>query len=131
MNAKLLLLALSTGLGLGFLLLAVRQLVTVAWLWARGVLVTGVVTPRVSGDRRRTGLVVFTDHLGRTIVIDPGAYGSLRGMPPVGGTVPVVYPRDRPAAARLWTPRYLLSPALGWFLSSTVAFASGTTMVTR
>jgi len=102
-----------------------------ARLWARGVLVTGVVTPRMPGDRRRSGLVVFTDHLGRTHVIDPGAYGSLSGLPPVGGSVPVVYPRARPAAARLWTPRYLLSPAFGWFLSSTVAFASGTTMVTR
>jgi hypothetical protein len=131
MDAKLLLLALCTGVGLGFLLLAVRQLVAVARLWARGLLVTGVVTARVPGDRRRTGLVVFTDHLGWTHVIDPGAYGSLGGLPPVGGTVPVVYPRARPAAARLWTPRYLLSPALGWFLSSTVAFAGGTTMVTR
>ncbi len=36
MDAKLLLLALCTGVGLGFLLLAVRQLVTVGRLWVRG-----------------------------------------------------------------------------------------------
>ncbi|MFF7760217.1 hypothetical protein [Streptomyces griseorubiginosus] len=126
MDAKLLLLTLCTGVGLGFLLLAVRQLLTVARLWVRGVLVTGTVIPRVAGDPRRSGLVLFTDHLGRPVVVDAGAYGPLRGLPEVGGTVPVCYPRNRPTAARLWTPRYLLSPALGWFLTSTVVFASGT-----
>ncbi|AYC43134.1 hypothetical protein ACFYZI_35040 [Streptomyces griseorubiginosus] len=126
MDAKLLLLTLCTGVGLGFLLLAVRQLLTVARLWVRGVLVTGTVIPRVAGDPRRSGLVLFTDHLGRPVVVDAGAYGPLRGLPEVGGTVPVCYPRNRPTAARLWTPRYLLSPALGWFLTSTVVFACGT-----
>ncbi|MER6245984.1 hypothetical protein [Streptomyces griseorubiginosus] len=126
MDAKLLLLTLCTGVGLGFLLLAVRQLLTVARLWVRGVLVTGTVIPRVAGDPRRSGLVLFTDHLGRPVVVDTGAYGPLRGLPEVGGTVPVCYPRNRPTAARLWTPRYLLSPALGWFLTSTVVFACGT-----
>ncbi|MER6495287.1 hypothetical protein [Streptomyces griseorubiginosus] len=125
MDAKLLLLTLCTGVGLGFLLLAVRQLLTVARLWVRGVLVTGTVIPR-AGDPRRSGLVLFTDHLGRPVVVDTGAYGPLRGLPEVGGTVPVCYPRNRPTAARLWTPRYLLSPALGWFLTSTVVFACGT-----
>ncbi|MET7681090.1 DUF3592 domain-containing protein [Streptomyces sp. NPDC005423] len=124
MDAKLLLLALCVGVGLGFLSLAVRQLVTVARLWVRGVLVTGTVIPRIAGDRRRSGLVTFTDHLGRTVVLDPGAYGPLRGLPPAGKTVPVVYPRKRPTAARLWTPRYLLSPAFGWFLSSTLVFGA-------
>ncbi|WP_141203641.1 hypothetical protein [Streptomyces griseorubiginosus] len=126
MDAKLLLLTLCTGVGLGFLLLAVRQLLTVARLWVRGVLVEGTVIPRVAGDPRRSGLVLFTDHLGRPVVVDAGAYGPLRGLPEVGGTVPVCYPRNRPTAARLWTPRYLLSPALGWFLTSTVVFACGT-----
>ncbi|MFD5406940.1 hypothetical protein [Streptomyces griseorubiginosus] len=126
MDAKLLLLTLCTGVGLGFLLLAVRQLLAVARLWVRGVLVTGTVIPRVAGDSRRSGLVLFTDHLGRPVVVDAGAYGPLRGLPEVGGTVPVCYPRNRPTAARLWTPRYLLSPALGWFLTSTVVFACGT-----
>ncbi|MER5339352.1 hypothetical protein ABT030_03220 [Streptomyces mirabilis] len=127
MDVKLLLLTLCTGLGLGFLALAVRQLAAVARLWVRGLLVTGVVTPRplVKGDRRRTALVVFTDHLGRTIVFDPRAYGPLFGMPPTGGTVPVVYPRRRPTAARLWIPRHLLAPAFGGFLSSAVAFVAG------
>lgn len=126
MDAKLLLLTLCTGVGLGFLLLAVRQLLTVARLWVRGVLVTGTVIPRVAGDPRRSGLVLFTDHLGRPVVVDTGAYGPLRRLPEVGGTVPVCYPRNRPTAARLWTPRHLLSPAFGWFLTSTVVFACGT-----
>ncbi len=91
---------------------------------------TGTVIPRIAGDRRRTGLVMFTDHLGRPVVVDAGAYGSLRGLPRVGGTVPVCYPRDRPAAARLWTPRYLLSPAFGWFLTSTAVFVCAT-LLTR
>ena len=63
MDAKLLLLTLCTGVGLGFLLLAVRQLLTVARLWVRGVLVTGTVIPRVAGDPRRSGLVLFTDQV--------------------------------------------------------------------
>ncbi|MFJ6895162.1 hypothetical protein [Streptomyces hokutonensis] len=127
MDVKLLLLTLCTGLGLGFLVLAVRQLAVVARLWVRGLLVTGVVTPRplVLGDRWRTGLVVFTDHMGRTVVFDPRAYGPLFGLPSAGCTVPVVYPRKQPTAARLWIPRHLLAPAFGGFLSSTVAFAAG------
>ena len=36
---------------------------------------------------------MFTDHLGRPVVVDTGAYGPLRGLPQVGGTVPVCYPR--------------------------------------
>ena len=86
MGAKLLPLALCTGLGLGFLLLAVRQLVsrgTAVGAWSAR---DGRRDPAGRGDRRRTGLVVFTDHLGRTLVFDPGAYGPLRGLPPVGGT---------------------------------------------
>ncbi|MET7457496.1 hypothetical protein ABZT03_37720 [Streptomyces sp. NPDC005574] len=126
MDAKLLLLVLCTGLGVGFLVLAVQQLVAVTRLGVRGVLAEGTVIPRIAGDRRRTGLVMFTDHLGRLVVVDTGAYGRLRGLPQVGGTVPVCYPRDRPTAARLWAPRYLLSPAFGGFLASTVAFVFGT-----
>ncbi|MFD9326765.1 DUF3592 domain-containing protein [Streptomyces sp. NPDC060065] len=125
MNAELLLLALCTGFGLGFLLLAVRQLAAAARLWVRGLRVTGVVTKRVATDRRRAGLVVFTDHLGRALAIDPGAYATLCGLPPVGGSVPVVYLRNRPGAARLWTLRHLLAPSFGWFLSSTLAFGTG------
>ncbi|WP_369186671.1 hypothetical protein [Streptomyces sp. R08] len=124
MDAELLLLALCTGLGLGFLSLAVRQLAAVVRLWAGGLRVTGVVTKRVAADRRRGGLVVFSDHLGRAVVIDPGSYGPLCGLPPVGGRVPVVYLRSRPGAARLWTLRHLLAPSFGWFLSSTLAFGT-------
>jgi len=124
MDAELLLLALCTGSGLGFLLLAVRQLVAVVRLWARGLRVMGVVTKRAAADRRRAGLVVFSDHLGRAVVIDPGAYGPLCGLPPVGESVPVVYLRSRPGAARLWNVRHLLAPSFWWFLSSTVAFGT-------
>ncbi|MCX4904445.1 hypothetical protein [Streptomyces sp. NBC_00878] len=124
MDAGLMLLALCTGLGFGLLLLAVRQLVAVVRLWGRGLRVMGVVTARPAADRLRGGLVVFTDHLGRTVVFDPRAYGPLCGLPPVGGSVPVVFLRSRPGAARLWTLRHLLAPAFGWFLSSTVVFGT-------
>ncbi|WP_329529487.1 hypothetical protein [Streptomyces sp. NBC_01462] len=124
MDAELMLLALCTGIGLGFLLLAVHAVLTAARLWARGLQVTGVVTARVPADRRRGGLVVFSDHLGRDLVLDPGSYAALCGLPPVGRTVPVVYARSRPTTARLWTLRHLLAPSFGWFLSSTVAFGT-------
>ena len=47
------------------------------------------------------------------------------GLPSAGVTVPVVYPRQRPTAARLWNPRHLLAPVFGGFLSSTAAFVAG------
>ncbi|MFJ6086481.1 hypothetical protein ACIQI8_34335 [Streptomyces sp. NPDC092369] len=125
MDAELALLALCTGCGLGFLLLALRSLVVVGRLWARGLRVMGVVTPRGAGDRRPGGLVAFCDHLGRHLLLEPGRYGALCGLPPVGGSVPVVYVRERPTAARLWTVRHLLAPAFGWFLSSALAFGTG------
>ncbi|MBK3644867.1 MULTISPECIES: hypothetical protein [Streptomyces] len=124
MDAELVLTALCTGFGLGCLLLAARGLLTAGRLWARGLRVMGVVTARTAADRRRGGLVAFSDHLGRDLVLDPGAYGPLCGLPPLGRTVPVVFVRERPAAARLWTVRHLLAPSFGWFLSSTVAFGT-------
>ncbi|WP_405465965.1 hypothetical protein OG783_22790 [Streptomyces jietaisiensis] len=124
MDVELVLSALGTGFGLGCLLLAVRAVRTAVRLWARGLRVTGVVTARTTADRRRGGLVVFPDHLGRELVLDPGAYASLCGLPLVGRAVPVVYVRERPTAARLWTLRHLLAPSFGWFLSSTVAFGT-------
>jgi hypothetical protein len=128
MNAQLVLLALCTGLGLGFLLAAVRAMATAAALYARGRRVMGRVTPREVTDRRRGGVVVFCDHFGRDVVLDPGPYGPFYGVPPVGGTVPVVYERECPTRARLWTPRHLLAPSFGWFLSATVAFGTGVVM---
>ncbi|MEW2163404.1 hypothetical protein AB0912_10445 [Streptomyces sp. NPDC007084] len=125
MAAELLLPALCTGLGLGFLTLATRSVLGAVRLWLRGLRVMGRVTPRKGIDRRPGGLVVFSDHLGRGLVLDPGWRGPLCGLPPVGGTVPVVYVRNRPASARLWTLRYLLAPSFGWFLSSTLAFGTG------
>ncbi|WP_030225165.1 hypothetical protein [Streptomyces sp. NRRL WC-3626] len=125
MNAQLVLLALSTGCGLGFLLAGVRATAAAAALWARGRRTRGRVTPRAATDRRRGGLVVFSDHFGRDFVLDPGRYGPFYGVPPVGGEVPVVYKRECPARARLWTPRHLLAPSFGWFLSATVAFGTG------
>ncbi|MGW1722206.1 hypothetical protein ACWCQK_04605 [Streptomyces sp. NPDC002306] len=124
MDTELVLLALCTGIGGGFLLLAVRAVLTALRLWARGVRVTGAVAARAPADRRRGGLVVYSDHLGRDRVVDPGVYAALCGLPPVGAAVPVVYVRSRPAAARLWTLRHLLAPSFGWFLSSTVAFGT-------
>ncbi|MEU6536825.1 hypothetical protein [Streptomyces sp. NPDC047000] len=124
MEVELVLPALCTGFGAGCLLLAVRAVLAVVRLWVRGLRVTGVVTERTPADRRRGGLVVFSDHLGRDLVLDPGAYATLCGLPPVGRTVPVVYAQERPAAARLWTLRHLLAPSFGWFLSSTVAFGT-------
>ncbi|MEY2248267.1 hypothetical protein AB8A21_35945 [Streptomyces sp. BF23-18] len=125
MGAELALLALCTGLGLGFLTLATRSALGAVRLWVRGLRVMGRVTPRTASDRRRGGLVVFSDHLGQGLVLDPGWRGPLCGLPPVGGSVPVVYARNRPATARLWTLRYLLAPSFGWFLSSTLAFGAG------
>ncbi|MEU3892003.1 hypothetical protein [Streptomyces sp. NPDC029041] len=125
MNAQVVLLALSTGLGLGSLLAAVRALATAAALWARGRRVAGRVTARAATDPRRGGLVVFSDHLGRDFVLDPGPLGPFCGLPPVGDSVPVVYARDRPTGARLWTSRHLLAPSFGWFLSATLAFGTG------
>ncbi|WP_406166558.1 hypothetical protein [Streptomyces sp. NBC_00996] len=124
MGAELVLSVLCAGFGLGFLLLAVRAAVAALRLRVRGLRVMGVVTARVAADRRRGGLVVFSDHLGRVVVLDPGSYGPLCGLPPVGGSVPVVYVRNRPASARLWNSRHLLAPSFGWFLSSTVAFGT-------
>ncbi|MFD5341770.1 hypothetical protein [Streptomyces hawaiiensis] len=125
MNAQVVLLALCTGLGLGCLLAAVRALATAASLWARGRRVMGRVTARAATDGRRGGLVVFSDHLGRDLVLDPGPIGLFCGVPPVGGSVPVVYARERPTQARLWTSRHLLAPSFGWFLSATLAFGTG------
>ncbi|MGW3661737.1 hypothetical protein [Streptomyces sp. NPDC005141] len=125
MDAELMLLALCTGFGLGFLLLAARSTTAAVRLWVRGLRVVGVVTARAAADRRGGGLVLFSDHLGRRLVLDPGRCGRLYGLPPVGGSVPVVFVRDRPAAARVWTVRHLLAPAFGWFLSSTLAFGTG------
>ncbi|MFD5638949.1 hypothetical protein ACFWJM_33055 [Streptomyces sp. NPDC127077] len=125
MGAELLLLALCTGSGLGFLTLATRSALAAVRLSLRGLRVMGQVRPREASDRRWGGLVVFSDHLGRGLVLDPGWRGPLCGLPPVGGRVPVVYTRNRPATARLWTLRYLLAPSFGWFLSSTLAFGTG------
>ncbi|MEU9736035.1 hypothetical protein [Streptomyces sp. NPDC048002] len=125
MDAKLLLLALSTGFGFGFLVLALRASLAAVRLWMRGLRVPGVVAARAAADRRGGGLVVFSDHLGRRLVLDPGRYGPLCGLPPVGGEVVVVYARSRPTAARLWTLRHLLAPSFGWFVSSTVTFGAG------
>lgn len=125
MNAQVVLLALSTGLGLGSLPAAIRAPATAAARWARGRRVTGRVTARAATDPRRGGLVLFSDHLGRDVVLDPGPLGPICGMPPVGGSVPVVYARDRPTGARLWTSRHLLAPSFGWFLSATLAFGTG------
>ncbi|CAM5598497.1 hypothetical protein SGRIM119S_06427 [Streptomyces griseorubiginosus] len=36
--------------------------------------------------------MLFTDHLGRPVVVDTGAYGPLRGLPEVAAPVPVCYP---------------------------------------
>ncbi|CCK25622.1 putative secreted protein [Streptomyces davaonensis JCM 4913] len=125
MDAELLLLALCTGCGLGFLLLALRASLAAVRLWLRGLRVTGVVAARAAADRRRGGLVVFSDHLGRNLVLDPGRYGPLCGLPPIGGHITVVYARARPTAARLWTLRHLLAPSFGWFVSSTLSFGTG------
>ncbi|MFD7997084.1 hypothetical protein [Streptomyces mexicanus] len=124
MDAELVLSALGTGFGLGCLLLAARAALTAVRLWTRGLRVKGLVVGRAPADRRHGGLVVFSDHLGRELVLDPGAYAPLCGLPPIGRTVPVVYVRERPTAARLWTLRHLLAPSFGWFLSSTVAFGT-------
>lgn len=125
MYAELLLLALCTGFGLGFLLLALRASAAAVRLWLRGLKVPGVVAARAVADRRAGGLVLFRDHLGRDLVLDPGRYAPLCGLPPVGKEVIVVYARARPAAARLWTLRHLLAPSFGWFLSSTLTFGTG------
>ncbi|WP_053667653.1 hypothetical protein [Streptomyces sp. NRRL B-1140] len=125
MNAQTVLLALCTGLGFGFLPAAVRAPATAAALWARGRRVTGRVTARAAADRRRGGLVVFPDHLGRGLVLDPGPLGPFCGMPPVGGSVAVVYARKRPTRAGLWTSRHPPAPSFGSFLPATVAFGAG------
>ncbi|MFE9939870.1 hypothetical protein [Streptomyces hirsutus] len=125
MFTQLLLLALCLGLGVGCLLVALKAALTALGLWARGLRVMGVVTPRSAADPRLGGLVRFSDHLGRELVLDPGRYGPLCGLPPVGGNVPVVYRRERPTVARLWHLCHLLAPSFGWFLTATLAFGSG------
>lgn len=117
---RLLLLALSTGFGLGCLALAAKSLATAARLWVRGLLVRGEVVPRAASDPRPGGLILFTDHLGQNLILDPGRHPRLRGVPPIGAQVPVVYPRNRPTAARPAIPRYLLLPPFAWFLAATV-----------
>ncbi|MEV5646407.1 hypothetical protein AB0L67_41105 [Streptomyces flaveolus] len=124
MDAQLALSALATGFGLGCLLLAARAVLTAVRLWARGLRVRGLVVGRTPVNRWCGGLVLFSDHLGREHVLDPRTYASLCGLPPVGRTVSVVYVRERPATARLWTLRHLLAPSFGWFVSSTVAFST-------
>ncbi|MEV8031599.1 hypothetical protein [Streptomyces sp. NPDC086182] len=124
MDVELVLPALGTGFGFGCLLLATRALLTAVRLWTRGLRVTGVVTARDPADRRRGGLVFYHDHFGRDLILDPGAYAPLCGLPPIGRSVPVVYVREHPTAARLWTLRHLIAPSFGWFLSSTVAFGT-------
>ncbi|WP_411092848.1 hypothetical protein [Streptomyces sp. 049-1] len=125
MSIELLLLALFMGVGVGCLLLALRSLGTAVRLWARGLRVMGVATARTSSDPRRGPLIAYTDHLGRVFVLDPGGRGPLRHLPAVGEKVPVVYLRNRPTAASVWTSQHLLAPSLGWFLSSTLAFGTG------
>ncbi|MFE7975116.1 hypothetical protein [Streptomyces shenzhenensis] len=125
MNAELVLLALCAGLGLGFLLLGVRAAVTALWLRVRGLRVMGTVTSRTAADRRPGALVLFSDHLGRDLLLDPGRYAPLCGLPAVGRSVPVVYRREQPTVARLWNTRHLLAPSFGWFLTAAVAFGTG------
>ncbi|MGW3283892.1 hypothetical protein ACWDR3_04495 [Streptomyces sp. NPDC001002] len=124
MEARLVLPALFVGLGLGFLSMGLWAGATALRLRLRGLRAVGVVTARVRVGGRRRGLVVFRDRLGRAVVVDPGRYGTLCGLPSAGGSVPVVYVRNRPSSARLWDVRHLLAPAFGWFLSSAVAFGS-------
>lgn len=128
MVAKLALTALFTGFGYGFLLLAVREALKALQLQLRGLRVMGVVTARAVADRRRSGLVVYCDHLGRAFVLDPGRYALLCGLPLLGGSVPVVFLRNRPGAARLWTLRHLLMPSFGWFLSAAVTLGTAVVM---
>ncbi|MEU9338167.1 hypothetical protein AB0D49_34295 [Streptomyces sp. NPDC048290] len=116
------LLAVCTGLGLCCLALALRAAVFALRLRLRGTHATGTVRARPRPDPRPGGLVAFPDHGGRLQIVDPGAYAPLCGLPGVGASVPVVYPRTRPSAARLWNTAHLLAPSLGWFVSATLAF---------
>ncbi|MEU1299045.1 hypothetical protein [Streptomyces shenzhenensis] len=125
MNAELLLLALCVGFGVGCLLAALKALLAAAWLRVRGLRVMGTVTSRTAADRRPGALVLFSDHLGRDLLLDPGRYAPLCGLPAVGRSVPVVYRRERPTVARLWNTRHLLAPSFGWFLTAAVAFGTG------
>ncbi len=125
MSSEVVLLALCLGFGTGCLLAAVRAALTALGLWARGTRVMGVVTHRAPTDPRPGGLVRFRDHRGRELVLDPGRFGPLCGLPPAGGRVPVVYRRERPTVARLWHLGHLLAPSFGWFLGATLAFGTG------
>ncbi|CAL9581115.1 hypothetical protein [Streptomyces sp. enrichment culture] len=125
MDAGLALLALCTGSGLGFLYLAVRAVAGAVGLAVRGERAMGFVTARSGTSRRRGELVLFFDHFGRELVLDPGRCGPFYGVPPVGGTVPVVYARGHPGRARLGTLRHLLAPSFGWFLVSALVFGTG------
>ncbi|MGW1299188.1 hypothetical protein ACWD5R_05050 [Streptomyces sp. NPDC002514] len=116
--------ALVIGFGVGSLVAALRAVLAAVRLWARGLRVMGVVTPRAPADRRIGGLVRFSDHFGRDLLLDPGKYGPLCGLPRVGRSVPVVYRRDQPTDARLWNVCHLLAPSFGWFFTSTVMFGT-------
>lgn len=120
------LLALCTGSGLGLLYLGVRATATAMGLWARGERVMGFVTVRETGGRRHgEPVVLFFDHHGLEYLLEPGRLGPFYGVPPVGDHVPVVYARERPAQARLWTRRHLLAPSFGWFVCSVLVFGAG------
>lgn len=120
------LLALCTGSGLGLLYLGVRATATAMGLWARGERVMGFVTGRGTGGRRHDRRVVlFFDHQGLEHFLDFGRLGPFYGIPQVGGHVPVVYARERPGQARLWTRRHLLAPSFGWFVCSVLVFGTG------
>ncbi|MFE9607896.1 hypothetical protein [Streptomyces sp. NPDC006012] len=125
MFSNLLLLALFTGFGIGCLVAALKAALAALRLWARGLRVMGVVTPRAPADPRIGRLVRFSDHFGRDLLLDPGRYGPLCGLPRAGRSVPVVYRRDRPTDARLWHMCHLLAPSFGWFVASTVVFGTG------
>ncbi|MBQ0827516.1 hypothetical protein [Streptomyces tagetis] len=125
MSSEVVLLAPCLGLGTGCLPAAVGAALTPLGPRVRGVRVTGVGTHCAPADPHPGGPARVRDHRRRERALDPGRFGPLYGLPPAGGSVPVLCRRERPTVSRLWRPGHLPAWSFGWFLGAAPSFAAG------
>ncbi|MFD7440563.1 DUF3592 domain-containing protein [Streptomyces sp. NPDC059909] len=93
---------------------AVREGVVLSRLGRHGLRTEGVVIRHVlvdKVDRLRAPVIAFTDVTGRRIEFSPNVSGTGTSLS-VGSLVPVVYPREHPEAARVFTRRHRALPIL-------------------
>jgi hypothetical protein len=142
MNAYCVLFRITLGLGFLWLLIAVVVLVQSLRAWGRAVKTRGTVTGYHRAQREiqhhdgstpfmawlHFPILTFTDDQGRSheVTSDVG-YCKPEFCGPVGASVPVVYPPDQPAQARvatclqtLFNPLCLLAIGVFWVLFSLV-----------